>query len=108
MLSAEFLDATRFPEVRWVVSEFEGDATRAIAARGELTIHGHTQAVEATGRIGLPGPGLLSRRTGSASSCRRPSTAATSASTGRRRSRAAATPRLGRHARGPARVVEQE
>jgi polyisoprenoid-binding protein YceI len=60
MLSDEFLDAARFPEVRWVVSEFSGDATRAIAVRGDLAIHGHTHEVEATGRIGLPGPGLLS------------------------------------------------
>lgn len=59
MLSDEFLDAERFPEVRWVVSEFSGDATRAIVVAGELTIHGHTRTVEATGRIGLPGPGLL-------------------------------------------------
>ena len=61
MLSDEFLDASRFPEVRWVVSGFDGDlATRAITVTGELTIHGHTNEVEATGRIGLPGPGLLS------------------------------------------------
>jgi polyisoprenoid-binding protein YceI len=60
MLSDEFLDAARFPEVRWVVSEFSGDATRAIVVRGELSIHGQTREVEATGRIGLPGPGLLS------------------------------------------------
>jgi polyisoprenoid-binding protein YceI len=60
MLSDEFLDADRFPEVRWVVSDFSGDATRAIVVRGELTIHGHTHEVEAAGRIGLPGPGLLS------------------------------------------------
>lgn len=60
MLSDEFLDADRFPEVRWVVSEFRGDATRAIVVAGEVSIHGHTREVEATGRIGLPGPGLLS------------------------------------------------
>jgi polyisoprenoid-binding protein YceI len=60
MLSDEFLDAARFPEVRWVVSEFRGDATRAIVVPGELEIHGHARTVEATGRIGLPGPGLLS------------------------------------------------
>lgn len=60
MLSDEFLDAERFPEVRWVVSEFSGDATRSIVVVGELTIHGYTRTVEATGRIGLPGPGLLS------------------------------------------------
>jgi polyisoprenoid-binding protein YceI len=61
MLSDEFLDASRFPEVRWVVSQFDGDLdSRAITVTGELTIHGHTNEVEATGRIGLPGPGLLS------------------------------------------------
>jgi polyisoprenoid-binding protein YceI len=60
MLSDEFLDADRFPAVRWTVSEFRGDAARAIVVPGELEIHGHTRTVEATGRIGLPGPGLLS------------------------------------------------
>ena len=60
MLSDEFLDAEGFPEVRWVVSDFSGDATRASVARGDLSIHGHTRGVEATGKIGLPGPGLLS------------------------------------------------
>lgn len=61
MLSSEFLDAARFPEVRWIVAEFTGDlASREIVVPGELTIHGQTRPVEATGRIGLPGPGLLS------------------------------------------------
>ena len=60
MLSPEFLDAARFPEVRWVVSEFEGDEGRAITATGELSIHGHMHTVTATGKIGLPGVGLLS------------------------------------------------
>lgn len=60
MLSAEFLDAARFPEVRWVVAEFAGDDSRAISATGELSIHGHTKTVTATGKIGLPGAGLLS------------------------------------------------
>ncbi|HEX4363392.1 MAG TPA: YceI family protein [Solirubrobacteraceae bacterium] len=60
MLSDEFLDAGRFPEVRWMVGEMIGDASRAIDATGELSIHGHTQTVTASGRVGLPGPGLLS------------------------------------------------
>ena len=60
MLSAEFLDAKRFPSVRWEVSAIDGDETRALTATGELSIHGHTKTVTATGRIGLPGPGLLS------------------------------------------------
>jgi polyisoprenoid-binding protein YceI len=60
LLSDEFLDAARFPEVRWVVSEFRGEPSRAIAVTGDLTIHGHTRTVQASGRIGLAGPGLLS------------------------------------------------
>jgi len=60
MLSSEFLDAARFPDVRWIVSDFTGEPSRAISATGELSIHGHTQTVTATGKIGLPGPGLLS------------------------------------------------
>ena len=60
MLSDEFLDVVRFPEVRWVVPAIEGDESRALSANGELSIHGHTQTVAATGKIGLPGPGLLS------------------------------------------------
>ena len=60
MLSAEFLDAARFPLVRWEVSDIEGDESRALAATGELSIHGATQTVAASGRIGLPGAGLLS------------------------------------------------
>jgi polyisoprenoid-binding protein YceI len=60
MLSDEFLDAACHPEVRWVVSEFRGAENRDIVVVGELSIHGHTHTVEATGRIGLPGPGLLS------------------------------------------------
>ena len=61
MLSDEFLDAGRFPDVRWVVTEFTGDlASRQIAVTGDLSIHGQTHPVQAKGRIGLPGPGLLS------------------------------------------------
>ncbi len=60
MLSSEFLDAARFPHVTWSVSKIAGDDSRAINATGELSIHGHTQKVTATGKIGLPGPGLLS------------------------------------------------
>lgn len=60
MLSAEFLDAARFPEVRWVVAELDGDESRAVTATGALSIHGHIRSVTASGKIGLPGPGLLS------------------------------------------------
>lgn len=60
MLSAEFLDAERFPDVRWLVADIAADASRALVATGELSIHGHTRTVVASGKIGLPGPGLLS------------------------------------------------
>jgi polyisoprenoid-binding protein YceI len=60
MLSAEFLDAARFPEVHWTVAQIDGDDSRTLSASGELSIHGHTRTVTGTGRIGLPGPGLLS------------------------------------------------
>lgn len=42
------------------MAQIDGDDTRAISASGELPIHGHTQTVVVRGRIGLPGPGLLS------------------------------------------------
>ncbi len=60
MLSDEFLDAARYADVRWVVGAIEVDEGRAVGATGELSIHGHTHPVAATGRIGLPGPGLFS------------------------------------------------
>jgi polyisoprenoid-binding protein YceI len=60
MLSDEFLDVARYPEVRWSVSDFSGDESRAITVVGDLMIHGYTHPVVAAGRIGLPGPGLLS------------------------------------------------
>lgn len=60
LLSAEFLDAAAHPEVRWSVADVAGDASRAIVATGELTLRGITRTVRAEGRIGLPGPGLIS------------------------------------------------
>ena len=91
MLSPEFLDAARFPEVRWVVSDFQGDDSRAITATGELSIHGHTHAVTATGKVGLPGPGLLSPDNRVGVELASASTGATSGWTGRRSCPAAAT-----------------
>ena len=40
--------------------EIDGDASRAVSATGELSIHGHARSITASGRLGLPGPGLLS------------------------------------------------
>lgn len=60
LLSAEFLDAAAHPDVRFTASEIRGaDASRDVVVPGELTIHGVTRSVDATGRIGVPGPALL-------------------------------------------------
>lgn len=60
LLSAEFLDAATYPEVRFVASEIRPtDGTRDIVVPGKLTIHGVTREVEASGRMGMPGPALL-------------------------------------------------
>jgi len=60
LLSAEFLDAATHPDVRFVAGEVRGVAgTRDVAVPGELTIHGVTRSVEASGRMGVPGPALL-------------------------------------------------
>lgn len=60
LLSAEFLDAADHPDVRFVASEIRAaDDARDISVPGALTIHGVTRGVEASGRIGVPGPALL-------------------------------------------------
>lgn len=60
LLSQEFLDAANHPEVRFVAGAVESaEATRDVVVSGELTIRGVTRAVVASGRIGVPGPALL-------------------------------------------------
>jgi len=60
MLSAEFLDAAAYPDVLFVGSDIQGaEGSRDIVVAGELTMHGHVQPVEATGRMGVPGSHLL-------------------------------------------------
>jgi len=60
LLSAEFLDCRAHPDVRFAGSEIRcADGTRDVGVRGELTIHGVTRSVEARGRMGVPGPALL-------------------------------------------------
>ena len=60
LLSAEFLDAATYPDVRFVAAEVRGDGqTRDVIVPGALTIHGVTREAEAKGRMGLPGPALL-------------------------------------------------
>ena len=51
VLSPEFLDAERHPELRFRSTTFRQDGDKLIA-EGELTIKGNTRPVEARGRIG--------------------------------------------------------
>jgi polyisoprenoid-binding protein YceI len=61
LLSAEFLDAGGYPDVLFVGTEARGaEGSRDITVAGNLTIHGHIQPVEASGRMGVPGSHLLS------------------------------------------------
>jgi polyisoprenoid-binding protein YceI len=53
VLSPEFLDAERHPELRFRSTGFRQDGDEVIA-EGELTIKGNTRPVEAGGRVGQP------------------------------------------------------
>ena len=53
VLSPEFLDAERHPELRFRSTAFRQDGDELIA-EGELTIKGTTRPVEARGRVGQP------------------------------------------------------
>jgi polyisoprenoid-binding protein YceI len=53
VLSPEFLDAERHPELRFRSTGFRQDGDELIA-QGELTIKGTTLPVEARGRVGQP------------------------------------------------------
>ncbi len=53
VLSPEFLDAERHPELRFGSTTFRQDGDELIA-NGELTIKGNTRPVEARGSVGQP------------------------------------------------------
>jgi polyisoprenoid-binding protein YceI len=53
VLSPEFLDAERYPELRFRSTAFREDGDE-VTAQGELTIKGITRPVEARGRVGQP------------------------------------------------------
>jgi polyisoprenoid-binding protein YceI len=53
VLSPEFLDAQRYPQLRFRSTGFRQDGDELIA-EGELTIRGNTRPVEARGRVGQP------------------------------------------------------
>lgn len=60
LLSGEFLDAAAYPDVGFTASEVrDAGGTRDVLLAGELTLHGITRGVECSGRIGIPGPALL-------------------------------------------------
>ncbi len=51
LLSPEFFDVQRFPQLRFTSSEFTVDEGGNLRVRGELEIHGEKRAVEASGRF---------------------------------------------------------
>lgn len=57
LLSPEFFDAARAPEIRFEAARVTGDGDAVVAA-GELAMRGETRPVEARGRLGEPGVDL--------------------------------------------------
>jgi len=51
LLSPEFFDLQRFPQLRFASSELSVDEDGGLRIRGELEIHGETREVEASGRL---------------------------------------------------------
>jgi polyisoprenoid-binding protein YceI len=51
LLSPEFFDVQRFPQLRFTSSEFTVDEGGSLRVRGELEIHGEKREVEASGRF---------------------------------------------------------
>jgi polyisoprenoid-binding protein YceI len=51
LASPEFFDAERYPEIRFESTAFEVDPKGNVFAAGDLTIRGHTEAVEARGNL---------------------------------------------------------
>ena len=89
LLSPEFFDTQRFPQLRFTSTELSVGEDGSARVAGELEIRGETRKVEASGRFAHLGDDPPAKR-GSASRSSRPSTGGTSASTGRPSCRAAA------------------
>ncbi|HEX2266434.1 MAG TPA: YceI family protein [Solirubrobacterales bacterium] len=51
LLSPEFFDVQRFPQLRFTSSEFSVGEDGSLRVRGELEIHGEKREVEASGRF---------------------------------------------------------
>lgn len=61
LLSPEFFDTQRFPQLRFTSSEFSVGEDGSLKVRGELEIHGETREVEASGRFGQLGGDLAGK-----------------------------------------------
>lgn len=61
LLSPEFFDTQRFPQLRFTSSEFSVDEDGSLKVRGELEIHGETREVEASGRFAQLGGDLAGK-----------------------------------------------
>lgn len=61
LLSPEFFDTQRFPQLRFTSSEFSVGEDGSLKVRGELEIHGETREVEANGRFGQLGGDLAGK-----------------------------------------------
>ncbi len=58
LLSPDFFDAGRYPQLRFSSSELSVDADGTATLRGELEIRGETREVEASGKFGQLGADL--------------------------------------------------
>lgn len=58
LLSPEFFDAERYPQLKFRSTEFEIAADGALKLRGELEIRGTVHEVEASGKVGQLGTDL--------------------------------------------------
>jgi polyisoprenoid-binding protein YceI len=61
LLSPEFFDTQRFPQLRFTSSEFSVGEDGTARVAGELEIHGETRKVEASGRFAHLGGDLASK-----------------------------------------------
>jgi polyisoprenoid-binding protein YceI len=61
LLSPEFFDTQRFPQLRFTSGEFSVGDDGSLKVRGELEIHGETREVEASGRFAQLGGDLAGK-----------------------------------------------
>ena len=61
LLSPEFFDVQRFPQLRFTSDEFTVGEDDSLRIRGELQIHGEARQVEASGRFAQLGEDLAGK-----------------------------------------------